>query len=205
MIPITVSICLKQSQKEHHNALLTAGVYALTIIVMLTASMMLLGTLVQALANNVWLNLGLGILMVYFALSLFGMYDIELPRALASFTNAHEEQGGYAGVIFMALTFTITSFTCTGPLVAPILAAAKETKMTFGEQFLASLTYSTTFAAPFFVLALLPEPDAQASQERRLAKFGESRHGIRGDGPGVQVSFEQRPGVLSGPAHALQL
>ncbi len=166
MIPITVSICLKQSQKEHHNALLTAGVYALTIIVMLTASMMLLGTLVQAWANNVWVNLALGILMVYFALSLFGMYDIELPRALASFTNAREEQGGYAGVIFMALTFTITSFTCTGPLVGPLLAAAKETKMTFTEQFIASLTYSTTFAAPFFVLALFP------SLTRKLPKSG---------------------------------
>ena len=156
MIPITVSICLKQSQKENHNALLTAGVYALTIIVMLTASMLILGTLVQSLANNVWLNLALGVLMVYFALSLFGMYDIELPRGLARFTNTREEQGGYAGVIFMALTFTITSFTCTGPLVGPILAAAKETKMTFGEQLIASLTYSTTFAAPFFVLALFP-------------------------------------------------
>ena len=166
MIPITVSICLKQSQKEHHNALMTAGVYALTIIVMLTASMMILGTLVQTWANNVWVNLALGLLMVYFALSLFGMYEIELPRALSNFTNAREDKGGYLGVIFMALTFTITSFTCTGPFIGPILAANNETKMTFGMQLLASGTYSATFAAPFFVLALFP------SLTKKLPKSG---------------------------------
>ena len=165
MIPITVSICLKQSQKEHHNALMTAGVYALTIIVMLTASMMILGTLVQTWANNVWVNLALGLLMVYFT-SLFGMYEIELPRALSNFTNAREDKGGYVGVIFMALTFTITSFTCTGPFIGPILAANNETKMTFGMQLLASFTYSATFAAPFFVLALFP------GLTRKLPKSG---------------------------------
>ena len=166
MIPITVSICLKQSQKENHNALMTAGVYALTIIVMLTVSMMVLGSLVQSWANSVWVNLGLGLLMVYFALSLFGMYEIELPRALANFTNAREDKGGYVGVIFMALTFTITSFTCTGPFIGPILAANNETRLSFGVRLLASFTYSATFAAPFFVLALFP------SLTRKLPKSG---------------------------------
>ena len=166
MIPITVSICLKQSQKEHHNALATAGVYAGTIIIMLTAAMMILGTLVATWANNVWVNLALGILMVYFALSLFGMYEIELPRSLSNFTNAREDKGGYLGVIFMALTFTITSFTCTGPFIGPILAANNETKMAFGDRLLASFTYSATFAAPFFVLALFP------SLTRKLPKSG---------------------------------
>lgn len=166
MIPITVSICLNKSQKEHHNALLTAGVYSLTIIVMLTASVLLLGGLVVSLANNVWLNLVLGFVMIYFALSLFGMYEIELPRGLARFTNAHEDQGGLAGVMFMALTFTITSFTCTGPFLGPLLAAAKETEMTFKEQLITAFTYSATFAAPFFVLALFP------GLTRKLPKSG---------------------------------
>jgi thiol:disulfide interchange protein DsbD len=156
MIPITVSICLNKSQKEHHNALLTAGIYSLTIVVMLTASVLLLGGLVVSLANNVWMNLALGIVMIYFALSLFGMYEIELPSGLARFTNAREDKGGLAGVIFMALTFTITSFTCTGPFLGPILAATKETEMSFGERLISSFSYSVTFAAPFFVLAIFP-------------------------------------------------
>jgi thiol:disulfide interchange protein len=166
MIPITVSICLKQSQKEHHNALLTAAVYSLTIIIMLTASILLLGGVVVALANNVWLNLALGLLMVYFALSLFGMYEIELPRGLARFTNSQEDKGGYVGIVFMALTFTITSFTCTGPFLGPLLVAAKETGLSFGDQFISALAYSATFAAPFFVLALFP------SLAKKLPKSG---------------------------------
>jgi thiol:disulfide interchange protein DsbD len=166
MIPITVSICLKQSQREHHNALLTAAVYSLTIIIMLTASILLLGGLVVAWANNVWLNLVLGVVMVYFALSLFGMYDIELPRGLARFTNSREDKGGYVGIIFMALTFTITSFTCTGPFLGPLLVAAKETGLSFGDQLISALAYSATFAAPFFVLALFP------SLAKKLPKSG---------------------------------
>ncbi len=166
MIPITVSICLKQSQREHHNALLSAAVYSVTIIIMLTASILLLGGLVVALANNVWLNLALGVLMVYFSLSLFGMYEIELPRGLAQFTNSREDKGGYVGIMFMALTFTITSFTCTGPFLGPLLVGAKEAGLSFSDQLISALAYSTTFAAPFFVLALFP------SLAKKLPKSG---------------------------------
>src|SRR5207237_1334888 len=82
MIPITVSFFLKQSEKEHHNALLTAAVYSLTIILVLTLAVLALGTVIVTLANDPWLNLGLGAVLVFFALSLFGMYEIELPAGL---------------------------------------------------------------------------------------------------------------------------
>jgi thiol:disulfide interchange protein DsbD len=156
MIPITVSFFLKQSEKEHHNALLTAGVYSLTIVVVLAAAVLVLGKIIVDLANSPWINLGLGLVLVFFALSLFGMYEIELPQFLARFTSAHEGRGGYAGAFFMALTFTITSFTCTGPFLGPLLVGVKEAKLSFPELVLAALTYSATFAAPFFVLALFP-------------------------------------------------
>ena len=134
-----------------------AAVYSLTIIVVLTLSVLVLGQLIVTLANNAWLNLALGGVLIFFALSLFGMYEIELPTGLARFTSAREGKGGYAGAFFMALTFTITSFTCTGPFLGPLLVGAKElqaqprrTGPVFGS------AYSATFAAPFFVLALFP-------------------------------------------------
>lgn len=166
MIPITVSYFLKQSEKEHHNALLTASVYSLTIVVVLALSVLVLGELIVNLANDAWLNLGLGALLVFFALSLFGMYEIELPSGLARFTSAHERKGGYLGAMFMSLTFTITSFTCTGPFLGPLLVAVKETQMSFGERLIGAVAYSATFAAPFFVLALFP------SLMKRLPKSG---------------------------------
>jgi thiol:disulfide interchange protein len=156
MIPITVSFFLKQSEKEHHNALLTAAVYSVTIVLVLAAAVLLLGGLILKLANDAWLNLGIGAMLMFFALSLFGMYEIELPSGLARFTSAHEGKGGYLGALFMALTFTITSFTCTGPFLGPLLVAVKEYQLTFGQRLLGALAYSGTFAAPFFFLALFP-------------------------------------------------
>jgi thiol:disulfide interchange protein len=156
MIPITVSFFLKQSEKEHHNALLTAGVYSLTIIVVLTGAVFVLSKTVVTLANDPWLNLALGAVLVFFALSLFGMYEIELPSFLSRFTSAREGQGGMLGAIFMALTFTLTSFTCTGPFLGPLLVAAKESQLGGFKLFMGCLAYSVTFAAPFFFLALFP-------------------------------------------------
>ena len=91
-----------------------------------------------------------------FALSLFGMFEIELPSVLTRFTAAHEGKGGLIGAFFMALTFTITSFTCTGPLLGVVLAPAAQASFGFGKLLLIALTYSITFAAPFFLLALFP-------------------------------------------------
>jgi thiol:disulfide interchange protein DsbD len=156
MIPITVSFFLKQAEKEHHSPLTTAVVYAGTIIVVLALAVLVLGQLIVTLANNPWLNLGLGLMLVVFALSLFGMYELELPHALAQFTSAREGRGGYLGAVFMALTFTITSFTCTGPFLGPLLVAAKELQLSLPRLVLAAFVYSGTFAAPFFVLALFP-------------------------------------------------
>src|SRR5262249_34174251 len=89
--------------------------------------------------------------------SLFGMYEIELPSFLARFTSAREGQGGMAGAFFMALTFTITSFTCTGPFLGPLLAGASTLKPSTDKLILGALAYSAVFAAPFFFLALFPK------------------------------------------------
>jgi thiol:disulfide interchange protein DsbD len=156
MIPITVSFFVKQSERENHKPFLTAGVYSLTIIVVLALAVLLLGKVIIDLANDPWMNLALGAVLVYFALSLFGMYDIELPSFLARFTSAREGQGGLAGPFFMALTFTITSFTCTGPFVGPLLASVGALKVSMTTLVLAAFAYSATFAAPFFLLALFP-------------------------------------------------
>jgi thiol:disulfide interchange protein DsbD len=166
MIPITVSFFLKQSERKDHNALVSAGVYSITIIAVLALAVLLLGQIIIKLANSAWLNLALGMLLVFFALSLFGMYEIELPSGLARFTAAREGQGGYVGAMFMALTFTITSFTCTGPFLGPLLVAVKESPLGPWQRALGALCYAATFAAPFFILALFP------SLLKRLPKSG---------------------------------
>jgi thiol:disulfide interchange protein DsbD len=166
MIPITVSYFLKQSEKEHHQPLTMAFVYCATIIVVLTLAAALLLQTFRWLSINPIMNYALGGLFIFFALSLFGMYDIELPSGLARFTSAHEGKGGYVGTVFMALTFTIISFACVAPFLGGFGGTAAGTPRPFWQILLGGLAFSTTFAAPFFVLALFP------TLLRRMPKSG---------------------------------
>jgi thiol:disulfide interchange protein DsbD len=156
MIPITVSFFLKQSEKEHHRPVAMALVYCLTIVFVLTLAAVALISFFQVLNRTPWLNFGLGALFIFFALSLLGMYEIELPSGLARFTSEREGKGGMVGTIFMALTFTIISFACVAPFLGGFGGTAGTTVRPWWHTVLGGLAFSATFAAPFFFLALFP-------------------------------------------------
>ena len=160
MIPITVSFFTHQGEVSGTNPLKQATIYALGIIATFSILGLLLAGFLGAsggnqLAANPWVNIFIGSLFVYFALSLFGMYEIQVPEKLRRFTLKGESKGGVIGVLFMALTFTLTSFTCTVQFVGLLLVAAAN-----GQWFwpaLGMLVFSTAFALPFFFLALFPQ------------------------------------------------
>jgi thiol:disulfide interchange protein DsbD len=158
MIPITVSFFLKQASKQHHRPLTLALVYSGTIVTVLTAGGLLLMGSLQTLSQHWITNMVLGVLFLVFALSLFGMFEIQLPSSFANLTSAREGQGGLIGTMFMALTFTIISFTCVAPFYGGFigLTASAQSATDWLKLFLGSLTFSLTFAAPFFILALFP-------------------------------------------------
>lgn len=156
MIPITVSFFLKQSEKKHHNPLQLAIVYSATIVFVLTAGAVLLLRFFQELSQFWFTNLVLGILFLVFALSLFGMFEIRLPVSFANYTSAKESRGGLVGTIFMALTFTIISFTCVAPFLGGFAGTNVTSPRPWYEVVLGGLAFSGTFAAPFFLLALFP-------------------------------------------------
>jgi thiol:disulfide interchange protein len=166
MIPITVSFFLKEGEKKHHNPLAMASVYALTIVAVLGIAAVALLSVFQELSINPWMNVGLGLLFVFFALSLFGMYEIVLPNSLVRFTSAREGRGGYAGTIFMALSFTIISFTCVAPFLGGFSGMTASGNFNKFQLALGGLAFAATFAAPFFFLALFP------SLLRKLPKSG---------------------------------
>jgi thiol:disulfide interchange protein DsbD len=156
MIPITVSFFLKQSEKEHHRPLGMALIYSGTIILVLTIAAVGLLSFFRWLSVNPIMNIALGALFVYFALSLFGMYDIQLPSFLTQYTASREAQGGVVGTVFMALTFTLVSFACVAPFLGGFGGTAAGSGITIWHRILGGLAYATTFASPFFVLALFP-------------------------------------------------
>lgn len=159
MVPITVSFFQKQSEQQHHRPVLMALVYCLGIIGTFT----LLGLLMSAffgaaslnsLANNPWLNLFIAGVMIFFGLNLLGMFEISIPSWLLTYTSGQESRGGYLGVLFMALTFTLTSFTCTFAFAGGLLAAAAQGDRLW--PILGLLVFSAAFSLPFFFLALFP-------------------------------------------------
>ncbi len=158
MIPITVSFFLKETEKKDHRPLLKAAVYSGTIIVVLTAGGVLMAKGLRDISQWSTTNFVLGGLFIFFALSLFGMYEIQLPSWLSRYTSSREGRGGLAGTVFMALTFTIISFTCVAPFFGGfiLLASSAQSSTDWVKLFLGALAYATTFAAPFFVLALFP-------------------------------------------------
>jgi thiol:disulfide interchange protein len=159
MVPITVSFFLKQAEKRHSSPLKMALVYSGSIILTFTVLGLVVSALfgaayVNTLANGIWLNLFLGLVLLFFSLNLLGLFEIIIPSWLLTFTGSKESAGGYLGVFFMALTFTLTSFTCTFAFLGLILVWAANGEIWWP---LAGLVaFSTAFALPFFLLALFP-------------------------------------------------
>jgi thiol:disulfide interchange protein DsbD len=161
MVPITVNFFVKQGQEGKGRGKTTglAVTYCLAIIAIFTAvgvlfSFFFSASFLQNLANNPWLNLLVAVLFVAFGLSLLGLFEIRLPSSLLSASARGESKGGLIGVIFMALTLTITSFTCTFPVVGGLLVMAAGGSFLFPIVGLA--TFATVLALPFFLLALSP-------------------------------------------------
>ena len=160
MIPITVSFFIKRGESKKGTPLSNALIYAGGIV----ATFSLLGFILaltlgasgaNQLAANPWVNLFIASLFIYFALSLFGMYEIDIPDKLKQLSLRQESRDGIIGTIFMAVTFTLTSFTCTVQFVGLLLVAASQ-----GQWFwpmIGMIVFSSAFASPFFLLALFPQ------------------------------------------------
>ncbi len=160
MIPITVSYFTHQGEMGEGKPLKNAIIYTLGIIGAFSILGFILALTLGAsganqLASNPWVNLFIAALFIFFALSLFGMYEIQLPEKLRQFSLKQEGRGGIIGTLFMAVTFTLTSFTCTVQFVGLLLVAASQ-----GQWFwpmVGMVVFSAAFALPFFFLALFPQ------------------------------------------------
>tara|TARA_Y100001970_G_scaffold288906_1_gene417646 strand:+ start:2296 stop:4158 length:1863 start_codon:yes stop_codon:yes gene_type:complete len=176
MIPITVSFFTKQGERENNNPLKSAIIYALGIIVIFTSLGLILAITLGAsganqIASNPWVNLFIALLFVFFAFSLFGMYEIQVPSVMRQFSLENEQKGGTLGILFMALTFTLTSFTCTVQFVGLLLVAAS--RGSYMWPILGMLIFSLAFSLPFFFLALFPQ------YLSRLPKSGQWMNSIK--------------------------
>lgn len=163
MIPVTVSYFTSQAAGSRKKAVGQALTYMAGIVLTFTALGMAMALLVGAtslsrFAASPWLNVVLGALFVAFAFSLFGFYEIQVPSAVLSKLDAATRRtgGGHiVGTLLMALTFTLTSISCTAPFVGTLLVMAAAGSWQW--PLVGMLAFSTVLAFPFFLLALAPQ------------------------------------------------
>jgi len=161
MIPITVSYFSKHLAQSRGEAIGNATVYALGIISTFTALGMILAVVfgaagVNKLSANPWVNLVITAVFLAFALSLFGVYFIQLPGSwLARLDRRAVSSRKIFGILAMGLVFSLTSFTCTAPFIGTMLVLASQGNWHW--PLVGMLAFSTAFSVPFFALAVMPQ------------------------------------------------
>lgn len=161
MIPITVSFFTKRNQASRKDSVLDATFYAMGIIVTFVGLGFLMSLLfgssgINKLASDPIVNALIAGIFIIFALNLFGMFEIGIPSSVLTKLNmkANTHSNKRVSVILMGFVFSLTSFTCTVPIVGTLMVAFQR-----GDWFvpLVGMTvFATVFALPFFLLALFP-------------------------------------------------
>ncbi|MEP1307317.1 MAG: cytochrome c biogenesis protein CcdA [Balneola sp.] len=159
MIPLTVSYFSKQEDSK--RGISSALIFGVAIVATFTIIGAVLAALLgasgaQNFASNPIVNLFIAFILVAFALSLLGMYELQLPHQLTNFLNKKSnESSGIIGILFMAMTISAVSFSCTAPFVGAVFTATVG-----GEWFypiLGMIGFSAAFASPFVLFAMFPK------------------------------------------------
>ena len=162
MIPLTVSFFTKQSQSKSKgisNAILY-GFFIVLIYILLSLPFHFLDSLdpeiLNTISTNIWLNIFFFAILVFFAFSFFGYYEVTLPSSWGDKMDTASNVGGMVGIFFMALTLAIISFSCTGPILGSLLAGSL-TSDGGAMQLSAGMTgFGLALALPFALFALFP-------------------------------------------------
>jgi len=176
MIPIIISFFGKMAEEKHVGRNTIATFYGLGI----SGTFVLIGILVGFLswgvsdvalqsryanignfiATNSWINLGLGILFIFFALWMFGIINVNIAGRLLNKTDqaGQSAKSAYVGSFLLGVTFAITSFSCTVPVVGTLLVvAAAGTAGGLLTSLYGMVIYGVVFAAPFVALSMFPK------------------------------------------------
>ena len=154
MIPMTVSFFLKRS-KDRKKGIRDAAIYGLAIIVIYLALGLSVSALFGAdalnnLATNAYFNIFFFLLLVVFAASFFGAFEIVLP---ASWTTKMDQKAdsatGLVSIFFMAFTLALVSFSCTGPIIGTLLVQAATSSSGFLAPAVGMFGFALALALPF--------------------------------------------------------
>jgi len=160
IIPMTVSFFLKRN-KDRAKAIREATTYGLSIVVIyvllgLAVTLLFGASALNALATNAVFNILFCLLLVVFAASFLGAFELTLP---ASWSNKIDEKSGNTtgllSIFLMAFTLALVSFSCTGPIIGFLLVAVS-TQGSIVAPTIGMLGFAIALAIPFTIFAMFP-------------------------------------------------
>ena len=159
MLPLTVSYFTKKAGSRS-KAISHAAIYGLSIIVIYVALGMIItlafgSDALNELASNGIFNFLFFLLLVVFAVSFFGAFEINLPSSWVNKIDAQSDKGGLVGLFFMAFALALVSFSCTGPIIGTLLVQAAAMGELMGPA-IGMLGFSLALAIPFTLFASFP-------------------------------------------------
>ncbi len=178
IIPMTVSFFLKRN-KERKKAIREALVYGLSIVVIyvllgLVVTLLFGASALNALSTNAIFNIFFALLLIVFAASFFGAFELTLPSSWSNKvdqkvddlqTKNHKAQSSslksYLSIFLMAFTLALVSFSCTGPIVGFLLVAVS-TQGSIVAPTIGMLGFAIALAIPFTLFAMFPSLLKQA-------------------------------------------
>ncbi len=161
MIPMTISFFLKKNKTNKKKAVSQASMYGLAIIVIyvvlgLAITLIFGASAMNKLATSAFFNLLFFALLVVFAISFFGGFEMVLP---SSWTNKMDQKAddtsGLISIFFMAFTLVLVSFSCTGPIIGTLLVEAATTSSILAPT-IGMLGFALALAIPFTLFAIFP-------------------------------------------------
>ena len=161
IIPMTVSFFLKRAKTDRKKGLRDALTYGLSIVVIYLALGLIVTLLfgsdtLNAMSTNAVFNVFLFILLVVFALSFFGWFEIKLPSRWAdAVDDKATTTSGYISIFLMAFTLVLVSFSCTAPIIGLLLVETATTGNWLAPA-LGMLGFAVALALPFTLFALFP-------------------------------------------------
>ena len=156
IIPMTVSFFLKKGGGRKDAILYGLSIIVLYVGLGLLVTLLFGASALNDLSTNAIVNILFFLLLVVFALSFFGLFEITLPDSWSTaLDNKARSTGGFLSILLMAFTLVIVSFSCTGPIIGTLLVEAA------GKSLLAPtlgmLGFAIALALPFSLFAMFPE------------------------------------------------
>ncbi len=161
IIPMTVSFFLKRSKDDKKKGIRDAWLYGASIVVIyvilgLAVTLIFGASALNALSTNAVFNILFFLMLVVFAASFFGAFEITLPSSWSNAVDSKAEQTtGLLSIFLMAFTLTLVSFSCTGPIIGFLLVEVSTSGNIIGPA-VGMLGFAIALALPFTLFAMFP-------------------------------------------------